>query len=448
MIIGVNDLEVHRLLKLKTKVRLQDIVETGKHIEYVKNTTSSKDIGVYVHIPFCRSVCMFCPYLREILRDRVLLEKYLNALLKEIKIYGKVLEDKELNVIELHVGGGTPSLVPPAFYKKLVDELSSCFNVKTYIAIEVNPEDLKSPEQAEEFYGVGVGEISIGVQSFDRRVLRALGRLHSVEDSVRSIENSVKTGFEWINVDLMFLPPSIKGYAEIGLGDKLEIFESDLVKTVELGVHQVTYYPAIVPKGSPGYKLVELNKLVQEGEAIDSFIELALDTLSSCGMRMTRVYSFSKRRYEYATVNLEMIGPLIGFGAGAWSNTGVYQYINTHRVDRYVELVNEEKPPALYYRVLDPRTRAWRLFIDQVITAGRMEKNAYNLIGEKGFPPMVKFILWLMQIEGFVRDLGDRYELTRRGVVEAYKAVINYIVKVPVYVTNYLRNRELGKPFN
>lgn len=442
MIIGVDDLKVHWLFKPRMRVKFLEISSLEEHAKYVRESLGGREIGIYIHIPFCKSTCMFCPYFREVIANARQLEDYLEALLHEIRTYGKLLEDRDLRVIELHVGGGTPSLVPPAFYRRLVEELSTYFDIRTSLAIEVNPEDFKNKQVVEEFYSAGVEEVSIGVQSFNKEVLKALGRKHTPEDSTKAVENALQAGFKWVNIDLMFLPPSIKGFVEMNLSDKLVAFKSDLEKAIELGVHQVTYYPTIIPMGSPGYKLVELGKLTQEGEHMGEFVKLALNTLSARGMHMVRIYSFSKKMYEYATVNLEIMGPLLGFGVSAWSNTGTYQYVNIHSINKYVEAARTGRYPVTRYRTFKSTTRAWRLFVDQMITAGRMRKDAYTLIGEKGFPVPIKLTLFLMKLLGFAEDVGDKYELTRKGIVEAYKALIDYVIRVPIYYTWYFKHLE------
>lgn len=111
---------------------------------------------------------MFCPYFKVILRSKDELNKYLNHVLREIDLYGKVLLDKRLRVVEIHVGGGTPSLVETWFYRKLAEKLSEYFDVKTSIGIEANPEDFKDYKYVEDLYSAGVEQVSAGVQSFNK----------------------------------------------------------------------------------------------------------------------------------------------------------------------------------------------------------------------------------------------------------------------------------------
>jgi oxygen-independent coproporphyrinogen-3 oxidase len=255
MVLDSGVLRVHRLLRRgPAPVRFSRVGSGGSHVESVRGTLAGRGVGIYIHIPYCRSTCLLCPYFRGVLRDRGELETYLEALLREVELYGRALEDLDLDVVELHVGGGTPSLVPPRFYRELRGKLSEFFNLRSGVGIEVNPEDFRSPQLVGEFYACGVDEVSIGVQSFDARVLRSIGRKHGPEDGARAVENSLRAGFRWVNVDVMFLTPSIRGYAELSLDEKLRAFRRDLEEAVELGAHQVTYYATVVPRGSPGYR--------------------------------------------------------------------------------------------------------------------------------------------------------------------------------------------------
>jgi oxygen-independent coproporphyrinogen-3 oxidase len=430
-------LRTHWLLRRKpSKVVFSRVDNVRQHLERVESTISEKSIGIYVHIPYCRAICMFCPYFRVVLKSREELSTYLDAVLSELELYGRALRDLGLNVVEIHVGGGTPSLAPPAFYKRLLESLSEFFNVKTGIGIEVNPEDFRDYKLVEEYYASGVDEVSIGVQSFNERVLKSLSRKHSPRDNVLAVENSVKAGFKWINVDLMFLTPSIKGYIEMSFEEKLKAFRRDLEESLELGVHQITFYSTIIPKQSSGYKLVELKKLSQEVDLIDQFVEEVLNFAEEYKLHLTRVYSLSKKPYEYATVNLEMIGPLVGLGASAWSNTGLYQYVNVHSVPEYTRLLREGRVPVVYARSLSASSRVWRLFFDQ-LSSGVIREDVFRSLKLK-IPLELKLLVKLMELSGLLERTSSGYKLTKRGVVEVYKSVINYVVEIPVKLTGVL----------
>lgn len=439
-------LNVCRLLRKKTRLRFYRVNSSQVHLDTVERTISSGAIGIYIHIPFCKSICTFCPYFRDVLRDTRELEKYFNALLKEVDIYGRRLEEKSLRVVEIHVGGGTPSLVPLSLYSNLLNRLSQFFEVKCGIGIEVNPEDFRHYEYVEKLYSAGIDEVSIGIQSFDHKVLKSLGRKHSPEDNFKAVENSLKAGFKWVNVDLMFLAPNIKEYVEITLEEKLKAFRKDLEKCCELGVHQVTYYPTLVPRNSPGYRLVKLGKAHQELDSIDAFIDEAVDFAEDKGLHLARVYSISKKRYEYATVNLEMTGPLMGLGASAWSNTGLYQYVNLHDIHEYMSSIERSISPVMYSRNLTLSSRVWRLFFDQLST-GRVSWEAFKSAGIKSAPLSIKLFLKMLELNGIVKKDGSIYKLTRRGIREVYKSIINYVIEIPVKATEVFTHISKSKNY-
>jgi coproporphyrinogen III oxidase-like Fe-S oxidoreductase len=187
-----------------------------------------------------------------------------------------------------------------------------------------------------------------------------------------------------------------------------------------------------------------MGRVNQEVDSVDRFVEEALDFAEDRGLHLTRVYSASRGSYEYATVNLEMVGPLLGFGAGAWSNTGYYQYVNVHDVGSYVELVREGRYPAIYSRRLGRSSRAWRLLFDQ-LSATAVRYDTFNSLG-LGIPLGGRVLLNLMVLAGLARRTSYGYRLTRRGIVEVYKSVINYVVELPVKVTEVLRR--YGNPAN
>jgi len=426
-------LSTHWLLRRFPKIKLFRVTDTDDHVRLVKESIRGKSIGIYIHIPYCKSICMFCPYFRQVLRSYNELEEYLNSLLNELSLYGKLLKDLDLRVIEIHVGGGTPSLVSPKFYRKFLDVLSEFFNVSCGIGIEVNPEDFKDLRIVEDYYSNGIDEVSIGIQSFDDRILESINRKHSPKDNVVAVENSIKTGFKWVNVDLMFLTPNIKDYIELGLKEKLEIFRRDLEKSLELGVHQITYYATIIPKYSPGYKLINYGKLYQEVEAINYFLEEALKFIEEHKLHLVRIYSIARKQYEYATVNLEMVGPLIGLGASTWSNTGYYQYINIHDVNSYIRSLKNNQLPVIYARKLSKDSIAWRLFFDQLTTT-IIRDEVFKSLGIE-IPLTIKTYLKLMELSKLVKRFEDGYKLTKYGIIEVYKMLMNYVIEVPIKVT-------------
>ncbi len=355
-----------RIFNRRLKVSLNS-VDIKDHFEAIRETIRSREIGIYIHFPFCKAVCLFCPYFRVIWNEKRF-KAYYNALINEIRVYGENLKDLNLNVVEIHAGGGTPSIAPPYFWKEVLDVINEYFNIKDGIGvgIEANPEDFANEDKVYRFIDSGVYEVSIGGQSFNQKVLRVLGRKHSSTEIEKAIENAQNAGYKWINVDLMYMPPSIKSIIEFSLDELINIFKKDLESLIEFNIDQITYYPTLIPINSVGWKLAEKGMLRQPIEYFDKFIETALSAFENTGYEMRRVYAFSKKGYEYATVNLEMIGPLIGFGPSAWSNTGYYQYVNVHSIDEYVDSLINLKLPHILSRRISRTSALIRFIFDQL----------------------------------------------------------------------------------
>ncbi|MBN2015347.1 radical SAM protein [Candidatus Dojkabacteria bacterium] len=187
-----------------------------------------KKIGIYIHIPFCKSMCPYCPYNR-IRYKKELVKPYLDAILKEVDLYSEKMG--RIKISSIYIGGGTPT--------NLIDELGiiikrikSRFNVTGDICIETSVSDITS-SIVRKLQSYGVTLISLGVQSFKEESLKFLKRNYHVKDIPKTI-GIIKSGnFKSLNIDLMFALPS----------QKLSDVISDLEEAVELSVDQITTYP-------------------------------------------------------------------------------------------------------------------------------------------------------------------------------------------------------------
>ncbi|MCT4585771.1 MAG: radical SAM protein [Peptostreptococcaceae bacterium] len=131
-----------------------------------------KNLGLYIHIPFCKKLCSFCPY-QKVLYEKELAKNYKDALIKEIKLVGESLETKK-EIESLYFGGGTPSLLID-YIKEILDTLDLYFDIKNGIGIELHPNDVDE-DLVKKIKELNINMISLGIQSFDTGVLNVLGR--------------------------------------------------------------------------------------------------------------------------------------------------------------------------------------------------------------------------------------------------------------------------------
>src|SRR5699024_2797107 len=151
-----------------------------------------KDLGLYIHIPFCNKKCYYCDFLSFSNKDHKV-EEYINALILELSLYIDKLKDYKIRTI--FIGGGTPSLIDPRYVERLLQFIYKNFNANDIeeVTIEVNPGTLTS-YKAQIYKRIGVNRVSIGLQSFNDQILKSIGRTHSVDDFYESYEILQKVG--------------------------------------------------------------------------------------------------------------------------------------------------------------------------------------------------------------------------------------------------------------
>jgi len=396
-------------------------VTENMHCKLIREI-SEQEIGLYIHFPFCRSFCKYCPYYREFWNEKAF-NKYFKALIKEIKLVGKLLNDLDLVVVDAHAGGGTPSIPHSNSWRLILEELKSTFNWKADFGIEANPEDLADESKPFTLRDAGVSEVSIGVQSFHRSLLRELGRRHGPEDSIAALENAKNAGYNLVNIDLMFMIPS----------EDLKIWEEDLRIAAEFNPTQITTYPTLLTPQAIIWDNAVKGKVRQPIKLFEKFINLSQKILNSYGYNMVRIESWSKGG-DYSTVNLEMTGPLLALGAGAFGFTGTYEWCNVHSVREYIRSLLNNKLPVAVARSVNTSERTSRIVADQLFCRGIInasflrEKLGY---GFEALPRPFKWSLRIMKSLGFLEGDKETLKLTRKGIIAAHKFIWTFVMKVP-----------------
>lgn len=284
-----------------------------------------KQIGIYIHIPFCKQKCYYCDFLSfSNCEDKV--EKYVQALLKEIKNNKK--EDVEVSTI--YIGGGTPSIIDENYIEKIVKQIQEnyliCKNAE--ITIEVNPGTV-SEEKIKKYKEIGINRISIGLQSTNNRILEEIGRIHDYEKFLQTYQISRKVGIKNINVDLMLALPS----------QSMEDLQESVEKIIELKPEHISIYSLILEEGTMLEKLVSENKM----QLIDEDTERQMywyvkKRLEQEGYEHYEISNFAKKGYE-SKHNTNCWNQLeyLGFGLGAHSYFENKRYSNKDDIKKYIE---------------------------------------------------------------------------------------------------------------
>ena len=172
-----------------------------------------KQVGLYLHVPFCNNLCPFCPYNR-IEYDENLFTLYEEAAHAEIELYTPYLKDCKF--VSLYIGGGTPTVNLPGLLR-IIEHLKRNFSLSCDICIELHPGNMDS-ECLKKLKSAGVSMLSIGIESTSDRILNIIGRNHDGTTALNSLRRAISTEFDSVNADLMFALP----------GQELKDWENDL----------------------------------------------------------------------------------------------------------------------------------------------------------------------------------------------------------------------------
>lgn len=290
-----------------------------------------KRVGLYLHVPFCKNLCPFCPYNRVEYQDP-LFEQYEKAVHKEIELYTPHLKGSDF--VSLYIGGGTPTVNLPGLLR-IIAHLKNVFSLSCDICIELHPANMDN-KCLKELKKAGVTMLSVGVESTTDRILQIIGRNHDGATALNSLRRAVETGFDSVNADLMFALPS----------QSLKDWENDLRAVINEGVDQVSTYPLFsFPYSDLGQSLKIRNVKRPDSSLIRSMLNLTDSLSTSLGYERCAVWSWlkpSKKKFSSITRH-----HYVGFGPSAASMTGKDFYVNTFDVSSYAETLPKKRPIAL-----------------------------------------------------------------------------------------------------
>ncbi len=283
------------------------------------------EIGLYVHIPFCRSICPFCPY-NKMLYSPELAAQYTDALLMEISLLAPWLQGKAIPSI--YFGGGTPTLLLDGI-GQVLSWTRQELGFTGEIGIELHPREA-TPEVLSKLKALGIELISLGIQTFSDSTLKKLGRNHSAQEAGAALKAVTAMGFDCVDVDIMFNLPD-QTAAEI---------EEDISLACQAGVDQLSIYPLIL---FPFTALPE--KLTRDGyQRFSSFQEWRLlkrieEIATRAGYQRTSIWTYGRPGgQKYTSITRENY---LGLGAGAASQYGDSFYLNTFDVTAYIDRVQQ-----------------------------------------------------------------------------------------------------------
>lgn len=284
-----------------------------------------KELGIYVHIPFCKQKCSYCDFISYSNKNEFV-EKYIEALKQEIKENAS----KEYEITTIYIGGGTPSYIEEKHIVEVLETIKQNYNVckNAEITIEVNP-GTASKNKLEAYVKAGINRISIGLQSTNNDLLKMIGRIHNYEEFLNTYKTAKKAGFENINVDLM-----------IGLPNQtLKDINESLEKIISLEPKHISVYSLIVEEGTVIERKIENGELELPSEELERKEYWQVKkTLEKNGYKHYEISNFAKEGYESKhNSNCWEQKEYLGFGVAGHSYMNGKRFSNVETIEEYLQ---------------------------------------------------------------------------------------------------------------
>ncbi len=368
--------------------------------------------SLYIHIPFCIRKCIYCDFF-SVPYDDLLVKAYINALCKELSLK----KDSAHTLKTIYIGGGTPSLLPEDCFTQLFNCLLDNFTISPSIEItvEANPRTLHG-------YGIGtmvssgVNRISIGVQSLNNAELKTLGRTHSAEDALGSIELVKKARITNFSIDLMYGIP----------GQTMASWHKSISEAIEHSPSHISTYELTPEQNTPLFELMKSDKiLMPDEELILEMYNHAIDHFARCGYEHYEISNFALPGFKCVhNLNCWDRGEYIGAGAGAHSFIDNVRSRNTIDLHEYLKSLAEWKIPALESIALLPVD-----ILKEFIFLGLRKMQGINIIKAKEFGLDLIDAAEELLDEGLL-DINDGHlRLTRRGTVLSNSIIVRLFEK-------------------
>ena len=273
------------------------------------NLLDADDVSLYVGIPFCPTRCSYCSFVsRTIGKKTELLDPYLEALMQEMALTGKLLKQSGKHIRSIYIGGGTPTTLTSPQMARLLDAIRDSFDLSRCLefTVEGGRPDTLDAEKLRTIFEHGADRMSINPQTMEDHVLRACGRPHKAEDVVRAYREAVDAGFKAINMDLIAGLPA----------DTAEGFKRSLDAVAALNPANITVHTLALKKGAD---LFEKRISLPSAEDVTEMVAYANETLRNLGYKPYYLY-----RQKYMSGSFENVG---------WSRDGLDCLYNIYMME-------------------------------------------------------------------------------------------------------------------
>ncbi len=371
---------------------------------------NKEEIGIYIHIPFCKQKCYYCDFVSYANKEQKIRE-YIDCIIKEIHSY----EIKDYNVTTIYIGGGTPSFIDECYIKEIMETLKDkliCNKTKwkdIEITIEINPGTI-TLQKLKCYIEAGINRISIGLQSINDKLLKQIGRIHTYDEFLDAYKMARKVGFKNINIDFILGLPN----------QTIQDLKDTIEKAVKLNPEHISVYSLIVEENTKIEKLINEGKLkLPEEELERQMYWYVKNKLELNGYNHYEISNFAKKGKESRhNTNCWEQKQYIGIGAAAHSYLNNERYSNIENLESYIkniELGNIEKNKIVHeIQNIEDAKKEY-----MILGLRKIEGISINRFKEKfGENPIYVFRKELEKLvtDGLIEIDLDKIKLTNKGL--------------------------------
>ncbi len=298
---------------------------------------NDRSLAMYIHYPYCLSRCSYCGFATAV-DNANQAEQYRDALLKEVELRADQSAWSKKTIHSIYLGGGTPSLMPVDYLSKLFDIIHNRWQIAEdiEITIETNPTDIKQ-DTLDSFRKIGINRLSIGAQSFDSEELILLGRRHSPEDIVKTVNMAHKVGFTNISLDLLYSVPN----------QSVNRFRDNVMKALDLRIDHLSTYALSIVKDTPFDRSIanDVMPCPDPDNAAEQYAGL-VSIMKNAGFEHYELTNYAKPGYRsrhncaYWTRQ-----PYLGIGCAAHSFDSINRSWNSSDTLRYIQSLLQGNDP-------------------------------------------------------------------------------------------------------
>ena len=367
--------------------------------------TNKTPLGIYVHVPFCRSRCAYCDFCTQTRRDDGLIDGYLEAVCNHIKESGALAPNYKVDTI--YFGGGTPSYLGADALSTILTSIRRAFDVdpQAEITFEANPDSV-SDSLLKRLKAEGFNRVSLGIQSDDDDMLEKLNRPHNYAQAVNACQRIRKAGFRNLSVDLIYGLPDQKSR------DWVDTLENVLTTTVP---EHISLYGLEVHPGTPIEEYENMGRIPQEDQFVEMYLS-AVSFLESRGYRQYEISNFSRKGlYSRHNTKYWTGGEYLGFGPSAASDFAGKRFKMVSSLKSYIDGILKGGQVVEELEEIPMRERASEYIMLRLRTTRGISADEYEKQFLLSFDPLEEVLKKNRNLNYTAETSEGRWHLTSKG---------------------------------